>query len=132
MNVVLDTQALLWFLLSPKLLSKDATAVLKNPQTVAHMSVVSLWEISIKFTLGKLELNGISPVELYSNALGAGLQTLNLEPEETATFYKLKLGVHRDPFDRLLVWQTLRRDWVLLSADGALPEYRALGLKLVW
>jgi len=41
-------------------------------------------------------------------------------------------GWHRDPFDRMLIWQCLQREWTLITRDRGLDEYRALGLKIAW
>ncbi len=53
-----------------------------------------------------------------------------LENEDLVSFYKLPTE-HRDPFDRLMIWQCIRSDTVFASVDGKLPEYRKYGLKIL-
>jgi PIN domain nuclease of toxin-antitoxin system len=53
-----------------------------------------------------------------------------LENEDLVSFYKLPTE-HRDPFDRLMIWQCIRSDTVFASIDGKLPEYRKCGLKIL-
>jgi len=61
-----------------------------------------------------------------------GLDIVAPSAEESAGFHRLPKKAHKDPFDRMLIWQCLQRDWALLSRDRALDDYRALGLKTIW
>ena len=61
-----------------------------------------------------------------------GLALISPSVEESASFYKLPRAPHRDPFDRMLVWQAIQRRLVLVTKDGALPAYRGAGLKTLW
>ena len=61
-----------------------------------------------------------------------GLTLIDPDADESASFYRLPRLPHRDPFDRMLVWQAIQRDLVLLTRDSALPDYRAAGLKTLW
>ena len=53
-------------------------------------------------------------------------------PEESASFHRLPRGAHRDPFDRMLIWQCVQRGFTLVTRDRGLADYRALGLKTAW
>jgi len=64
MSFLLDTHTLIWALLAPDLLSKRATDRLSDPDVVVSVTVVSLWEISLKYAIGKLQLTGVTPDDL--------------------------------------------------------------------
>ncbi len=95
------------------------------------MSTLSIWEISLKYALGKLELGGHTPEEFFETVKELGLQVANPAPEYFASFYKLPLiPGHKDPFDRMLIWQAIQSNAILLSADAEFPKYQPVGLKL--
>jgi PIN domain nuclease of toxin-antitoxin system len=130
---LIDTHVLLFALASSKSLSVTATDFLRDRQNEAFVSVVSFWEVSLKVSLGKLSLSGISPDEIPGYALSMGLTFLPLAADTACTFHQLpKIGKHRDPFDRMLVWQAIREDLVLVSRDRAMSAYETCGLSLVW
>lgn len=96
------------------------------------MSAVSFWEISIKHAIGKLTLKGVTPSQLPASARAANYELLPLLPEEAALFHGLPIDKHRDPFDRMLVWQAIERSITLLSRDGTLAQYSDQGLRIEW
>ena len=133
MRVLIDTHVLLFALASSKNLSVAAANLLRDRQNDAFVSVVSFWEISLKVSLGKLSLSGISPDQIPDYALSMGLTFLPLAADTASSFHQLpKIGEHRDPYDRMLVWQAIREDLVLVSRDRALSAYETCGLSLVW
>ncbi len=96
------------------------------------VSSVSLWEISIKYSLGKLELGGITPNRLFQAISEAGFELLNISNELLVSYYRLpKKSNHRDPFDRLLIWQAISDDYILLTHDTKFAQYRHDGLKVI-
>lgn len=132
MKCLLDTHVLLWAILAPAKLSRRARAAITDGGVEVFVSPVSLWEISLKFALGKLELTGCTPEDLVTAAKTMGLATLDMDPLTMASFHRLPRLAHKDPFDRILVWQAICRDLTLITKDGAMPEYQALGLKALW
>ena len=88
MKYLLDTHTLLWVLFEEEKLSENAKVVIKNPDNEVYVSIVSYWEISLKYALGKLELKGITPEELPKKAEEVGIETLEVSEEEASTFYK--------------------------------------------
>ena len=52
--------------------------------------------------------------------------------QETASFYQLPKVKHKDPFDRMIIWQAIQQPLVLISKDADFPEYKELGLKALW
>ena len=132
MSYLLDTHAFLWSLFNPELLSGKAGSLIRNPDNTVYVSVVSLWEISLKYALGKLELTNIAPENLPDAAQQMGLDILALEAGEAASFYRLPPSGHKDPFDRLLIWQAMQHKMTLISKDAKFGDYRKIGLKSVW
>ena len=132
MNYLLDTHTFLWAAMSPEKLSHNAQDVILDVTNDISVSVVTFWEVSLKFSLGKLELQGITPEDLPEAATHMGFALRILTPEEAATFYRLPRLPHKDPFDRMLIWQALCANLTLVSKDAELTPYQAHGLRLVW
>jgi PIN domain nuclease of toxin-antitoxin system len=82
--------------------------------------------------MGKLELKGVRPEELPDFATQMGLQVIDISPVEAASFYKLPRVLHKDPFDRLIIWQSIQRKMTLVSKDEAFGVYREFGLNTYW
>jgi PIN domain nuclease of toxin-antitoxin system len=94
--------------------------------------VVSFWEISLKYATGKLELRGVVPDDFPAIVRQSGFDILPIAETDAATFHRLPRRGHKDPFDRLIIWQAISRKLTLLSQDSAFDDYRMLGLKVVW
>jgi PIN domain nuclease of toxin-antitoxin system len=93
---------------------------------------VSFWEISIKTRLKKLNIDKIEPEELLPLAEKMDFQVISLTPEEAITYHKLKEETHNDPFDRMLIWQSISRNMTIISNDQEFHKFVPYGLKLVW
>ncbi len=132
MNFLLDTHTFLWALFSPEKLSHAAIREIKIPDNYLAVSVVSFWEISLKYALGKLELIGVKPDDLPHYAQQMHLETLQISPVEASSFYLLPRLEHKDPFDRLIIWQALQRKMTLISKDKNFQAYSQWGLKTLW
>jgi len=132
MNCLLDTHTFLWAVFGPEKLSRKARAVIADPTNEICLSSISLWEISLKFGLGKLTLENCTPESLLAVAREMGLTPITANADESASFPRLPRVPHRDPFDRMLAWQAIQRQLVLITKDAALPAYRAAGLKVLW
>ena len=132
MNCLLDTHAFLWTVFAPEKLGRKARTAISDPGNDIHLSSVTFWEISLKFALGKLTLTDCSPETLVRTAREMGLVMIAPDAEESASFYQLPRVPHRDPFDRMLVWQAIQRDLALITNDSALPAYQAAGLRMLW
>jgi PIN domain nuclease of toxin-antitoxin system len=123
---------LLWVLFDPTCLGKKAAAVLANQDIPILVSVVSFLEISLKYAIGKLELTNVLPEDFPALVLQSGFEILPLTPADAASFHHLARREHKDPFDRLIVWQAILHKLTLLSQDKALTAYRQDGLKVAW
>ncbi len=132
MRFLLDTHCLIWTLFSPDRLSKRARTFILDPENDVFVSIVSFWEISLKYALGKIEIKGLNPEDLPAAAKEAYFETIQLAPREAASFHRLPRIGHKDPFDRLIIWQAIQRDFFLISADRQFSAYQEHGLKLFW
>jgi PIN domain nuclease of toxin-antitoxin system len=129
---LLDTHSLLWALIAPEKLSAKMRGVIADPANEIHVSTVSFWELSLKFSLGKLEMTGCTPDDLVAGARQMGLTISAPTAEESAGFHRLPRVAHKDPFDRMLIWQCVQRRWTFISRDRGLAEYSALALHTIW
>lgn len=131
MSYILDTHFVLWTLFEPGKIDKDILAILENEDITKLVSAISLWEISLKCSLGKLELFNTNPDEVCQKIVDSGFEILSVEDEIFASYYKLpKKERHKDPFDRLLIWQSIQHDLTVITKDDRMVEYVKDGLKL--
>lgn len=117
--MLLDTHLLLWALASPSKLSAKTRQRIESSEVFA--SAASIWEISIKSALGKLQAN---PAEVLSGIEPAGFDHLSVAGKHAAKVAELP-HLHKDPFDRLLVAQALVEKMILLTDDDVLGAYGA-------
>ena len=132
MNLLLDTHVFLWSLFTPDKLSKAVIREIKLPNNDVAVSVVTFWEISLKFALGKLELTGVKPEDLPDFADQMNLETLPITATEASSFHLLPRLSHKDPFDRIIIWQAIQRKMTLVSNDRDFKAYRQFGLRTFW
>lgn len=131
MKYLLDTHTLLWYRLEPNKLSEVHRLAISASDKQKYISTISIWEISLKFGLGKLGLNGHTPEEFVTSAVDIGFQIIQPEVGNFASFHRLpNVLKHKDPFDRMLIWQALNQDLVLLSHDTKMATYKIHGLTL--
>lgn len=117
MRVLLDTHLLLWALAAP---SKLPAAARKRIDTAeVFVSAASIWEISIKSALGKLDAD---PHQVLAAVTPAGFGLLPITGEHAARVRALPT-LHKDPFDRMLIAQASIEPMILLTNDEALRGY---------
>ena len=122
MRCLLDTCTFLWIIAGSRELSPTAANLFVDPTHDMLLSVVSVWEISVKHSLGKLALP--TPLDRFISTQRElhGISALPLD--ERAVFHLHKLpSLHRDPFDRMLICQAIEHDCVLLTPDPLIVEY---------
>ena len=117
MRLLLDTHLLLWALATPSRLSAKALKQIEGAEVFA--SAASIWEISIKSALGKIDAD---PAEILAAIEPAGFEILPITGAHAAKIVELPL-LHKDPFDRMLVAQALCEPLILLTNDEALRPY---------
>lgn len=118
MRYLLDTHLLLWWLGQSALLSKEALDLIADPENHILYSTVSLWEIRLKQSLGKLKV----PASLTEALTAQAFDVLPLRAEHTEGLVGLPWH-HRDPFDRMLVAQAQAESIRLLTVDEPLSAY---------
>lgn len=121
MNVLIDTHLVLWAALAPERLPPRAAKLLTSRSHEVAFSVASLWEISIKSSLGRPDFQ-VDAEALREGMLDAGFIELDIRPHHVMRVATLP-WIHRDPFDRLLVAQALQEGIDLMSADKTLKGY---------
>jgi PIN domain nuclease of toxin-antitoxin system len=128
---LVDTHYLLWTLMDPSRIGSRAAEILSDPDTTKCASKVSFWEIALKYSIGKLRLERTTPEGVLAAARESGFEIADISEDDIASSYRLPfLADHRDPFDRLLVWQCIRTGMPMLSADVRLKGYAPHGLQL--
>ncbi len=124
MRLLLDTHLLLWTVASSGRLSGDARSLIEDPENDVHYSAASVWEIAIKSTLRRRDFH--VDVALLPSALSTmGLTELPVTAAHAIEVTRLP-HLHRDPFDRLLVAQSVVEPMVLLTNDAVLGRYGPL------
>ena len=125
MRVLADTHALVWAVSSPELLSSAALAAFENEEIVA--SVASLWELSLKS--GKKNALLANPVPWWRKYVtDKGVFTLPIRTADVIGLSSLA-EIHKDPFDRILVAQSLSEGIPLITRDEHLALY---GIPTIW
>lgn len=120
MRVLLDTQLIVWWQIAPERVS-PAVAALVQGADAAFVSRASLWELAIKTGLGRLRLD----LDVFCRQLEQdGFQWLAIAEDHLLQVARLPVHEdHKDPFDRLLVAQSLCEPLILLTADAKLGRY---------
>lgn len=118
---LLDTHLLMWGTFSPARLSRKANKLLGQDPALFMFSVVSLWEITIKRGLNRADFR-FDPQLLRTQLLHQGMEELEVNAAHAMAVGRLP-GVHRDPFDRLLISQALVERLTFLTSDALLTGY---------
>ena len=132
MNYLLDTHAFLWAITQSKDLPEKTIKALKNPHNEVFVSAISFWEISIKTRIKKLDLGGLPIKDLIGLAERMDFKLIELSPMEASSYGELAESTHNDPFDRMLIWQAIKRDMCMVSKDREFKKFKAYGLRLLW
>ncbi|MHB1590194.1 MAG: type II toxin-antitoxin system VapC family toxin [Sulfuricella sp.] len=116
-RLLLDTHVALWWFSAHPRLSDGARDMISRSE--CWLSTCSVWEVAIKFRLGKLP---VAPDVLLAAARGGNIHLLSIVPEHAAATAQLP-ELHSDPFDRLLLAQARKENLVLLTADKIMVGY---------
>lgn len=128
-RVLIDTQALIWLAENAPELSARAVDLVDDPSTIRLASVASLWEMAIKIQLGKLTVK-VGTLHRFVSLLRSNqVDVLPVMAEDAIAVGDLPIGVHKDPFDRLIAVQCLRNDLTLVSSDKTFNTY---GVRRIW
>jgi PIN domain nuclease of toxin-antitoxin system len=127
MEILLDTHALIWFVNGVNQLPDKSIRLIKDLNTKCFVSVASIWEIAIKISLGKLDLNGGFD-DIAKLLKRYDIEILPLTFEHLQKLMKLDFH-HRDPFDRIIISQGIVEKLTIVSKDENFPKYK---VKIVW
>jgi PIN domain nuclease of toxin-antitoxin system len=118
MKVLLDTHILLWASFEPHKLSVKHRAILEDPTNIIFVSSMSSVEIIIKHSIGKLDID----LGVLDNIEEMGFELLDYSNQDALTLKELPMH-HRDPFDRMLIAQSMNRGLKLMSEDTKFDVY---------
>ena len=128
MQFLLDTHTFLWFILDSPNLSTSAKTIIETASNNRLLSVASIWEMAIKSSIGKLTFNQpferFIPYQLRIN----DIKLLEIQLAHTVAIVNLPF-YHRDPFDRLIIGQSIVENIPVITADSAFEEYP---IQILW
>ncbi|MBI2059872.1 MAG: type II toxin-antitoxin system VapC family toxin [Nitrospirae bacterium] len=124
MRLLVDTHVLLWAVAEPGRIPKSHRDHIESPDSEVLFSAASIWELAIKLQVGRIQLP-VDLEEITAAAVRMGFSELPVTSAHSAEIRRLPLH-HRDPFDRLLLAQSLHEPARFLTADRALAAYSNL------
>jgi PIN domain nuclease of toxin-antitoxin system len=127
-HVLLDTHALLWWLVDSGRLSATARHVIADESHDIMVSAASAWEIATKFRIGRLPDGEAVAVNIADQLASQGFEALAIDVADAERAGHLP-GPHRDPFDRMLIAQALARGLAVVSVDEVFDSY---GVNRLW
>jgi PIN domain nuclease of toxin-antitoxin system len=122
MKFLLDTHTFIWADLSPEKLSLKCQSLLLDPDNTLILSLASVWEMQIKYQLGKLNLRLPLPDLIREQQEINSIQILEIELDHIWALDRLE-NHHKDPFDRLLIAQAIVENISIVSNDGLFDRY---------
>ena len=128
MRILLDTHAFLWWMADPARLSRAARRVVTDEANDIFVSAASAWEITTKHRIGKLPEAEVLALDVTGNIADQGFGELAITVDDAERAGRLP-GLHRDPFDRMLIAQALARNLVIASRDRVFDGY---GVSRMW
>ncbi len=122
MKLLLDTVVFLWYVTGSDRLPAEVVSAVRSPANDVRLSVVSQWEIQIKYGLGRLPLPAAPGTYIPRQRERHQIESLPLVESAIAHLAKLP-DRHQDPFDRMLICQAIEHDLTLVSSDRAIHAY---------
>lgn len=126
MKILLDTHTFLWAITDDSKLSRAARDAIASAER--FWSVANLWEVLIKFQIGKLPLPTPAGEYLVSRLSANGVSVLPIKLEHVLRVEKLE-PYHRDPFDRILIAQSIEEGWPIVTSD---PHFSRYPVDVIW
>jgi PIN domain nuclease of toxin-antitoxin system len=127
MKLLLDTHIYLWLIKKDNQLKQEIIDIINNTDNEVFLSVVSVWECVIKYQLGKLRLPESPEIYLPRKRKEYVIQSLNIDEESLKYLPTLPL-IHKDPFDRLLMCQSLQHNAKIITEDTAILKYPSINV----
>ena len=128
MNLLLDTHTFIWWADEPEKLSVNALQALEEENNHLLLSLISVWEMQIKVQLGKMKLSLLLKDLIESQEQANELEVMRITREHIFALDSLPFH-HKDPFDRLLIAQSIAENITIVSAD---PKLSAYPVTLLW
>ena len=128
MRILLDTQAIIWFNLEDPRLSDSAFGHITNEENQIYVSPASYWEMAIKISKGTLKIAVPYDEFWTAGTENVGIQVHHIQVHHTSRLIDMPYH-HKDPFDRLLVAQSLADGLPIISCDSILDAY---GVDRIW
>jgi PIN domain nuclease of toxin-antitoxin system len=127
-RVLLDTNALLWFLMGSDRLSRGARRLIEEPSNTRLLSIASLWETAIKVSIGKLSLTQPFPALFPYHFERNDIVVLPISVAHVAYLAALPF-LHRDPFDRMIIAQSIVESVPVVGSDAVFDAYAVQRLR---
>ncbi|MXX35482.1 MAG: type II toxin-antitoxin system VapC family toxin [Gemmatimonadetes bacterium] len=128
MRLLLDTHAFVWWIADSCRLSERACALIADESHDVFVSAASAWELATKYRLQELDLPELAAFDMAGAIDGQGFRELPIRVQDASLAGRLP-GPHRDPFDRMLIAQSLAHGLALVSRDAVFDGY---GVTRVW
>jgi PIN domain nuclease of toxin-antitoxin system len=128
MKYLLDTHTFIWWDSNAAHLSATVRALCQDPANILILSVASVWEMQIKLQLGKLKITQPLRTIIANQQASNRFEILNIQLEHVWVLDSLPL-FHKDPFDRVLISQSISENIPILSHDGRLTDYP---VQVIW
>ena len=133
MIYLLDTHTFIWAALEVNNLGRRSKEIIFDKSNEICVSTVSFWEISLKTKIKKFSFENININDFPKYARDMDFSIIDMQENETISFHELPLKEnHKDPFDRMLIWQAIRKGMTMISKDKLFSQYKKDGLKLIW
>ena len=127
MRILVDTQSFIWFVENNNQLPIKIRRELEDSKNSIIISIASLWEMAIKISLNKLHLS-CDIEEMIEKIYSNGFEILPIQPNHIIKLSSLKF-LHRDPFDRIIIAQSISEDLPVVTSDEIFGEY---GARVKW
>jgi PIN domain nuclease of toxin-antitoxin system len=124
MKLLLDTHIILWFVNDDPRLNDRLKDLIEDQNNTIYLSLASLWEMSIKYNLGKLKFESSYQEFVDTEIIQSCLNLLDIKVSHLYVNADLPL-YHKDPFDRLIIAQSIAENIPLISADAVFSQYPA-------
>lgn len=127
MNILLDTHAVIWFITEDSKLPSASQKMIEDPKNNCFVSVATHWEMSIKYSLDRLNLQH-SLESIFDIIAESGFEILPITSSHILTVSTLPFH-HRDPFDRMIIGQAIHEGMKIMSKDAQFAHYTS---ELIW
>lgn len=127
MNLLVDTHAVIWFITDSPNLPVAVRKIIEEKENNCYVSLASFWEMGIKYSLDRLELNAGLEV-IFQIIEESGFELLPITPGHVLEIAKMQF-YHQDPFDRLIIGQAITEDLCIVTKDEQFQKY---GVPIIW